>query len=146
MRVAVGNDHRGFELKQLVLKILAETGYEYRDFGSYSTESVDYPDIARKVGEAVAKGEYERGILICDTGIGMSIAANKVNGVRAALCYDSFCAYRSRLHNDSNVLAIGTGLKEEAIRDIIHKFLTTQFEGGRHIPRLNKIRDIENGR
>ncbi len=143
MRIGVGNDHRGFELKQFVIKILSEKGYEYHDFGSYTIESVDYPDVARKVAEAVARGEYDRGILICNTGIGMSIAANKVHGIRAALCYDSFCAMRARLHNDANILALGSGHKEAIIKDIIQNFLTTPFEGGRHTSRLNKIRAIE---
>jgi ribose 5-phosphate isomerase B len=143
MRIAVGNDHRGFELKQLVLNILAKTGYEYQDFGSFNTASVDYPDIARKVAEAVTKGGFDRGILICDTGIGMSIAANKVKGVRAALCYDAFCAYRARLHNDANILALGTGQSETTVREILQKFLTTEFEGGRHVQRINKIKAME---
>ncbi len=143
MRIAVGNDHRGFELKKLVLKILDENGYEYQDFGSFNTAPVDYPDIARKVAEAVAQGGFDRGILICDTGIGMSIVANKVKGIRAALCYDAFCAYRSRLHNDANVLALGTGQSEATVREILDKFLTTDFEGGRHIERLNKIKAME---
>jgi ribose 5-phosphate isomerase B len=143
MRIAVGNDHRGFELKQTVLKILAETGYEYQDFGSFNTASVDYPDIARKVAEAVTKGGFDRGILICDTGIGMSIAANKVKGARAALCYDGFCSYRARLHNDANILALGTGQSEATVREILQKFLTTNFEGGRHVQRINKIKAME---
>jgi ribose 5-phosphate isomerase B len=144
MRVAIGNDHRGLKVKQAILKILDETGFEYRDFGSFNTASVDYPDIAREVGKAVASGDFDLGILICDTGIGMSIAANKVRGVRAALCYDAFCAYRARLHNDANILVLGTGQSEAIIREMLHKFLTTEFEGGRHIQRINKIRAMEN--
>ncbi len=144
MRIAIGSDHRGFELKQSITKILAEAGYEHRDFGSFSNESVDYPDIAKQVAEAVTKGNFDRGILICDTGIGMSIAANKVHGARAALCNDGFCAYRARLHNDANILTLGTSISESIVRDIIKKFLTTEFEGGRHIPRINKIKAMEN--
>ncbi|MBN1366797.1 MAG: ribose 5-phosphate isomerase B [Dehalococcoidales bacterium] len=143
MRIAIGNDHRGFEFKKKVINILTELGYEYQDFGSYDTKSVDYPDIARKVGEAVASGKYDRGILICDTGIGMSIAANKVKGIRAALCYDAFCATRARLHNDANVLALAARLSEKTVREILNNFLTTGFEGGRHIKRINKIETIE---
>lgn len=143
MRIAVGNDHRGFELKQKVLNILAETGYEFEDFGSFDTKSVDYPDIARAVGKAVASGKFDRGILICDTGIGMSIAANKVDGIRAALCYDAFCAARARLHNNANVLALGTGQPEEVVREIINNFLNTEFEGGRHTTRIDKINALE---
>lgn len=144
MHIAVGNDHRGFELKQKVLKVLVELGHESKDFGSFDNKSVDYPDIARAVGEAVAAGKYDRGILICDTGIGMSIAANKVDGIRAALCYDAFCATRARLHNNANVLALGTGQSDEVVREIIKNFLTTEFEGGRHTTRINKIKAIEN--
>lgn len=143
MRVAIGNDHRGFQLKNIIVKFLAESGYTYQDFGSMDSNSVDYPDIARKVGEAVASGKFDRGILICDTGIGMSIAANKVKGIRAALCYDPFCATRARLHNDANVLALGTKESAETVKDIIKNFLTTDFEGGRHISRVNKISAIE---
>lgn len=143
MRVAIGNDHRGFVLKQLVVKYLTESGYVYQDFGSFDNKTVDYPDIAKQVGEAVADGKFDRGILICDTGIGMSIAANKVNGVRAALCNDPFCATRSRLHNDANVLALGVGQPEQVVREIVKNFLTTNFEGGRHVARVNKIKAIE---
>ena len=106
MRIAVGCDHRGRNLKQLVIKLLAEAKHDYKDFGTNSDESVDYPDIAREVGEAVAGGQYEHGILICGTGIGMSIAANKVRGIRAALCHNAFAARRARQHNDANILCL----------------------------------------
>lgn len=143
MRVAIGNDHRGFQLKKVIIKFLAESGYEYQDFGSIDSNPVDYPDIARRVGEAVAAGRFDRGILICDTGIGMSIAANKVKGIRAALCYDAFCATRARLHNDANVLALGIRQSEETMKETLHNFLTTDFEGGRHITRVDKIKAME---
>jgi ribose 5-phosphate isomerase B len=143
MKIAVGSDHRGIEIKKLVIKILQENGHTHQDFGAYNTDAVDYPDIAQRVGEAVTKEHFDRGIVICDTGIGMSIAANKVKGVRAALCYDSFCAYRARLHNDANVIALGSRCNEETIREILDKFLTTQFEGGRHQRRLDKINEME---
>ena len=143
MRIAIGCDHRGLELKQAVMKLLAEAGYEYEDFGCYTTESVDYPDIARKVAEAVAKGDFERGILLCDTGIGMSIASNKVRGIRAALCHDAFAARRARQHNDANVLCMGAGRAQDTIGEIIEAFLNTGFEGGRHLRRLNKIKALE---
>ena len=143
MRIAIGSDHRGFELKQSVIKILTATGYESVDFGCFNREPVDYPDIAKKVAEAVTKGGFDRGILICDTGIGMSIAANKVRGARAALCSNAFCALRARMHNDANILTLGAGLSENVVMDIIQKFLTTEFEGGRHIPRINKIKVME---
>lgn len=106
MRIALGCDHRGFKLKQAVTEFLQQSGYSYHDFGCYSTESVDYPDFAQKVGNAVASGEFDHGILICDTGIGMCIAANKINGIRAALCHDTFSAKRARLHNDANILCL----------------------------------------
>ena len=143
MRIAVGCDHRGRNLKQLVIKLLAEAKHDYKDFGTNSDESVDYPDIAREVGEAVAGGQYEHGILICGTGIGMSIAANKVRGIRAALCHNAFAARRARQHNDANILCLseeeGMGLAPE----IVETFLTTGFEGGQHQRRIDKITEIE---
>ncbi len=146
MRIAIGNDHRGLNLKQEIIIFAKEAGYIIEDFGSYDTSSVDYPDIAKKVGCAVAEGKYERGILICDTGIGMSIAANKVNGIRAALCYDTFCSTRSRLHNDANILCLAAALTEKnKALEMVKVFLETQFEGGRHIRRIEKIQAIESG-
>ena len=145
MRIAIGCDHRGLKLKQFVMKLLTGAGHSYEDFGSYTTDSVDYPDIARKVAEVVAEGSFDRGILICGTGIGMSIAANKVRGIRAAPCQDVFCARRSRQHNDANILCLGADRKQgqDTVREIVEAFLTTDFEGGRHQQRLNKIRDME---
>ncbi len=143
MRIAIGCDHRGLELKKLVIKLITEAGHSYKDFGCYTTESVDYPDIARKVAEAVANGEFDRGILICDTGIGMSIAANKVRGTRAALCHDAFSAHRARQHNDANILCLGAEAGTEPVPEIVNAFLTSEFEGGRHQRRLDKIRNME---
>jgi ribose 5-phosphate isomerase B len=145
MRIAIGCDHRGLELKQSVIKLLTGAGHGYEDFGCYTTESVDYPDIAKKVAEAVAGGSFTRGILICGTGIGMSIAANKVKGTRAAACYDVFCAHRARQHNDANILCLGADVKNQpdTTRDIVAAFLTTDFEGGRHQRRVDKIREME---
>jgi len=143
MRIAVGCDHRGLDLKQFIMKLLTEMGHIYVDFGTYTTDSVDYPDIAKKVAEAVAKGDFEQGILICDTGIGMSIAANKVKGIRAALCYDAFSASRARQHNDANVLCLGARWEQDKISEIVEAYLTTEFEGGRHLPRLDKIKAME---
>ena len=143
MRIAIGCDHRGLNLKQFVMKLLTEMGYIYEDFGSYTTDSVDYPDIAKKVAEAVAKGNFEQGILICDTGIGMSIAANKVKGIRAALCHDAFSAQRARRHNDANILCLGRGEGQDIIPEIVEAYLTSEFEGGRHVPRLDKIKAME---
>ena len=146
MRIALGCDHRGFKLKQAVMEFLQQSGYSYRDFGCYSTESVDYPDFAQKVGNAVASGEFDHGILICDTGIGMCIAANKIKGIRAALCHDTFAAERARLHNDANILCLrGENIEVNEAREIVKTYLSTTFEGGRHIPRLNKITKLEAG-
>lgn len=143
MRIAIGCDHRGLELKKSVIKLIEEAGHDYKDFGTYTTESVDYPDIAKKVATEVAKGNFELGILICDTGIGMCIAANKVKGIRAALCHNAFTACRARQHNDANILCLGAEEGEALIPEIIDAFLTCQFEGGRHNHRLDKIKEME---
>ena len=145
MRIAIGCDHRGLNLKQFIIKLIAEAKHGYEDFGCYTTESVDYPDIAQKVGEAVARGDFERGILICNTGIGMSIAANKVKGIRAALCYNAFNARQARQHNDANILCLGAGKeqKQGPVAEIVEAFLTGEFEGGRHQRRVDKIRNME---
>jgi ribose 5-phosphate isomerase B len=143
MRIAIGADHRGLELKQAVIKLLSQAGHSYEDLGSYSAEPVDYPDIARKVAERVAKGDFDLGILICDTGIGMCITANKVRGIRAALVHDSFSARRARQHNDANILCLGTSGTPDTVREIVDIFLNTRFEGGRHQRRVDKIRALE---
>jgi len=143
MRIAIGCDHRGLDLKQFIIKLLNQTEHNYEDFGSYTADPVDYPDIARKVAEEVAGGDFDRGILICDTGIGMSIAANKVKGIRAALCYDVFTAQRARQHTDANILCLGTRQTEDTVREIVEVFLNTQFEGGRHQRRVDKIKVME---
>ena len=145
MRIAIGCDHHGLELKQSVIKSIIDAGHSYEDFGCYTTDPVDYPDIARKVAEMVTKGNFERGILICNNGIGMSMAANKVKGIRAALCYTAFNAGRTRQHNDANILCLGAGeeQKQDPVSEIVDAFLTTEFEGGRHQRRLDKIRDME---
>jgi ribose 5-phosphate isomerase B len=142
--VAIGCDHRGLALKQLIMPLLKKASHSYQDFGCYSTDPVDYPDIAQKVGKAVATGEFELGILICSTGIGMSIAANKINGIRAALCCDVFAAQRARQHNDANVLCLGgEDVDTKSALEIVKTFLATDFEGGRHVPRITKIRALE---
>jgi len=143
MRIAIGCDHRGLALKKEVIKIVTEAGHTYNDFGCFNTDSVDYPDVAEKVGKAVAKGEFDRGILICGTGIGMCIAANKVNGIRAAQCYDNFCATRARQHNDANIMCLGAEDAPKNLKEVVTTFLTTDFEGGRHQPRVNKIMALE---
>jgi len=145
VRIAIGCDHHGPDLKQSVIRLITEAGHEYEDFGCYATDPVDYPDIAKKVAEAVARGDFESGILICNNGIGMSMAANKVKGIRAALCYNAFNAGRTRQHNDANVLCLGAGeeQEQEPVAEIVNAFLTTEFEGGRHQRRVDKIRDME---
>ena len=143
MQVAIGCDHRGLSLKGYIMQLLTDAGHSYQDFGCYTTDSVDYPDIARQVAEAVASGDFERGILICDTGIGMSIASNKVKGVRAALCHDASVARQARQHNDANVLCLGAGQVQGMVGEIVGAFLGTEFEGGRHLRRLDKIKAME---
>ena len=144
MRIALGCDHRGLKIKQAIVEFLPELNYSYQDFGCYSADPVDYPDIAEKVGEAVASGEFDQGILICSTGIGMSIAANKIKGVRAALCHDSFAAQRARQHNDANILCLrGENIDVASALEIVGTYLSTDFEGGRHTQRLDKIKALE---
>ncbi len=147
MRIAIGNDHWGLELKQAIIQILADSGHSYEDFGCHTTDSVDYPDYARDVAEAVVRGDFDYGILICNNGIGMSIAANKVKGTIAALCYTAFNAQRTRQHQDANILCLGAGKEQvrEEVSEIVDAFLTAEFEGGRHQRRLDKIRTIEAG-
>ena len=138
--IAIGSDHGGYSLKQVIMKHLDERGLEYRDYGTYSEESCDYPDYGEAVARAVASGECERGIVICGTGIGISISANKVHGIRAALCGDCFSAEMTRRHNDANMLAMGGGLIGNNMADrIVDAFLNTPFEGGRHQRRVDKI-------
>ncbi len=146
LKLAIGADHAGFRLKEAVKKHLDKRGIEYKDFGTYSEESCDYPDIARDVAVAVKKGEFDFGILICGTGIGISIAANKIKGIRAALCHDTFSAKAARAHNNANILAMGARVIGEGLAcEIVDRFLSAQFEGGRHQRRVDKIHEIENG-
>lgn len=139
--IAIGSDHGGFALKQAVMKHLRDRGLEYKDFGTYSEESCDYPEYGRAVALAVASGECERGIAICGTGIGISIAANKVPGIRAALCGDCFSAEATRQHNDANVLALGARVVGEGLAlKIVDTFLDTPFSNDeRHVRRIAKI-------
>ena len=144
MHIAVGSDHAGFGLKQATLSLLSELGHNYEDFGCHDTSSVDYPDIALPLAEAVSQGKFERGILICSTGVGISIAANKVAGARAALCHDTFSARRSREHNDANILCMGEWVVGKGLaREIIMAYLNSDFVGGRHARRVEKIHHIE---
>lgn len=143
--IAIGSDHGGFALKQAIMKHLEAKGLEYKDFGAYTEESCDYPIYGEAVGRAVAAGECERGILICGTGIGISISANKVKGVRCAPCTDCYCAEFTRLHNDANILALGARVVGEGLAlKIVDTFLETGFEGGRHARRVALIHEIEN--
>lgn len=144
LKIAIGSDHGGFRLKSEVKALLDAMGVLYEDFGCYSTDSVDYPDVAEAVCEAILKQDYTKGILICGTGIGISIAANKVPGIRAALCHDTFSATATREHNDSNVLAMGERVIGAGLAcDIVKAWLGTEFGGGRHQRRVDKISEIE---
>jgi ribose 5-phosphate isomerase B len=141
MKIIIGSDHAGFDLKKKYIDLLThEMGYEVTDAGAYSADSVDYPDIARKVALAVSTGEYEKGVLICGSGIGMSIAANRFRGVRAALCHDIFTAEISRRHNNANILVVGARVTGEGLAiEMLKVFLKTAFEEGRHKTRIDKI-------
>ncbi len=140
MEIAIGSDHGGYDLKEEIKELLDERGIEYKDFGTDSTDSVDYPDYASLVSKAVAAEEYDRGILICGTGIGMSMAANKVPGIRAALCHDVFSARATREHNDANVLTMGSRvIGSELARAIVNAWLDAEFDGGRHQRRIDKF-------
>jgi ribose 5-phosphate isomerase B len=144
MKVAIGCDHAGVDLKNEILPLLKDIDVELTDFGTTGTESVDYPDFGEKVSHEVSKGTADRGILICGTGIGMSIVANKFPGVRAALCCDTYSAKMSRLHNDANLLVLpGRIIHKNDAREIVKIWFTTPFEGGRHQRRLDKIKIIE---
>ncbi|MGD0900653.1 MAG: ribose 5-phosphate isomerase B [Thermoguttaceae bacterium] len=144
MRIAIGTDHRGYPIRARLLDLLQRLGHEVEDLGTYSGEAVDYPDIAARVARKVSHSEVDRGILICGTGLGMSIAANKFPGVRAAPCHDDLTAEMSRRHNDSNVLCLSADLLGERLIDrMIELWLATPFEGGRHARRISKITDLE---
>lgn len=144
MKIAIGADHAGFELKNQIRERLAAAGHEVSDFGTDSADSTDYPDYADQVGRAVAEGDAERGILVCGSGIGMSIAANKIRGVRAALCTNEESANITRRHNDANVLTLGARFTDDVTAQaVVQTFLSTEFEGGRHSRRVQKIAEIE---
>ena len=144
MRIALGSDHAGFELKETLKQDLKDRGFEVKDFGTWSQESVDYPDFAFKVATAVSSEGFDRGVLVCSTGIGMSVAANKVNGIRAALAYHVDAAIQSRAHVDCNVLVFGQRFADpEASVVTLRRWLETPFEGGRHGRRVNKIKEFE---
>lgn len=144
MLVAIGSDHAGLDLKKDVVALLRDLGHECADYGTDTPQSVDYPDFGEKVAQAVAGGKAERGILICGTGIGMSIVANKFHNIRAALCNDLFSAKMSRLHNDANILVMGGRIiGKDLAKEIVATWMKTDFESGRHLNRLKKISLIE---
>ncbi len=144
MKIGIGSDHGGYELKEQIKEYLQGENIEYIDYGTNSKESVDYPDYGKKVGEAVANGEVDKGIVICGTGIGISLAANKVKGIRCALCGDSYSARMSREHNDANMLALGGRvLGRDLAMEIVSIWIKSEFAGGRHQRRVNKINEIE---
>ena len=144
MKIAVGSDHAAFEHKQFIVSELRDEGHDVIDLGTDSAEAVDYPDFAKDVGRTVARGEVERGILLCGTGLGMCMSANKVHGIRAAACHDEYTTIMSRSHNDVNVLCLGGRvLDQNQAMQLIHLWLRTPFEGGRHQRRVDKIMQIE---
>ena len=146
MKIAIASDHGGFDLKEQVKSWLQEMGHEAEDFGCLNKESCDYPDFGAAAARAVASGQCERGIVICTTGIGISVTANKVKGIRCALCGEPWSAEMTRRHNDANMLAMGAGVVGPLLaRRIVETFLTTEFEGGRHQRRIDKIMAVENG-
>lgn len=145
MKIALGCDHGGLEHKNAILEHLKERGFEVQDFGIYQQVSVDYPEIALKVANSVSKGENELGILVCGTGIGMSLAANKVKGIRAAACSEHFSAKYTRLHNNSNIICLGGRvIGVGTALELVDLFVDTEFEGGRHQRRVDMVMDIEN--
>lgn len=144
MKIVIACDHGGLELKEIVKEHLTKKGHFVNDIGTYSIESVDYPDYGKKAAEMVIQGEVEKGIVICGTGIGISLAANKVSGIRCALCTNEYMAKMARLHNDANMLSLGNRVIGTGIAlEIVDVFLATEFEGGRHANRVNKIMEIE---
>ena len=144
LKIAIASDHRGLKIKNRLIQSLQASGYQLLDQGTDSDQPVDYPDYARIVAEKVSKGEAERGILICGTGIGMSIAANKFEGVRAASCYDEVMVEMSRRHNDVNILCLpGDRIGDRSVDDLVKMWLKTEFDGGRHLQRIEKITELE---
>ncbi|MEC7678517.1 MAG: ribose 5-phosphate isomerase B [Planctomycetota bacterium] len=144
LKIAIASDHRGLKIKNRLIQSLQASGYQLLDQGTDSDQPVDYPDYARIVAEKVSKGEAERGILICGTGIGMSIAANKFEGVRAASCYDEVMVEMSRRHNDVNILCLpGDLIGDRSVDDLVKMWLKTEFDGGRHLQRIEKITELE---
>ena len=147
MRIALGADHGGYQLKNVILNHLKEQGYETLDLGTNSDESVDYPKFAFAVGQTVRENEADLGILVCGTGIGVSMTANKIPGIRAAVCTDTYCARMTREHNDANILALGARVVGSGLAlDIVDAFLKTEFAGGRHARRVDMMTQVEQGK
>lgn len=145
MKIVLACDHGGFELKEAVREHLTKKGYDVNDIGVYNTNSVDYPDYGKRAAELVSGSVDDKGIVICGTGIGISIAANKVKGIRCALCTNEYMARMARMHNDANMLALGNRvIGQGAALDIVDVWLSTEFEGGRHLNRVKKMMEIEN--
>ena len=145
MKIIIGSDHAGFKLKEKLKSDLLKSGFKVSDIGTYSSESCDYPQIAYRLANQISLGKFKKGILICNTGIGNSIVANRLPGVRAALCYNIKAARLSRQHNDSNILVLGAAfLKNSLVLRLVNIWLKTKFLGGRHKRRLNQIKEIEN--
>jgi ribose 5-phosphate isomerase B len=144
MRIAIASDHAGYELKEELKRMLRDLGHEVRDFGTHSTDQVDYPDFIVPAAEAVASGQCDRGIVLGGSGNGEALAANKVTGVRCTLCWESYTARVARQHNDANVLSLGARvIGPEVAREVVRVWLTSEFEGGRHQARIDKIRAVE---
>lgn len=144
MKIVIASDHGGYNLKELIKENLTNKGYVIDDLGAYCNDSVDYPEYGKKAAEAVAKGEADKGIVVCGTGIGISISANKVKGIRCALCSDVYSAKMARAHNDSNMIALGGRVVGvDLALEIVNAWLATDFDGGRHLRRVNKIMEIE---
>lgn len=140
LKIAIGSDHGGFELKEKIISYLKAKNIEFKDFGTFTQESCDYPVFAKEVALEVSNGRFNKGILICGTGIGVSIVANKIKGIRAALCFDTFCAQMSREHNNANILCMGQRVINESLAlEIVDVWLHSDFEGGRHEKRVNMI-------
>ena len=146
MKIAIASDHTGVELKSEIIKYLKELGHEVSDFGTNSAESIDYPIYGKKVSEEISKGNYDGGVLICGTGIGISLAANKVKGIRAAVCSEPYSAKLSKQHNNSNIIAFGARvIGVDLAKMIVKEWIEAKFEGGRHLKRVELISKIENG-
>ncbi len=144
MRIAIGSDHAGWKLKQEIITFLTASGHSYQDAGCFSEDSCDYPDIGRNVAELVSNGPFERGILLCHTGNGMCMTANKVPGIRAALCHDLRTTQLAREHNDANVLCMGQGFVDQTLaKAMVHAFLTIPFAGERHARRMSKVMELD---